>query len=72
MLSTAGAAVGVAFGVTVILIAAGIWPFIPLKPSPGWIALVVTLAVAAGVSFGLMPARRAARLDAADALRGRH
>ena len=72
MLSSAGAAVGVAFGVTVILIAASIWPFIPLKPSPGWIALVILLAVAAGVSFGLMPARRAARLDAADALRGRH
>jgi putative ABC transport system permease protein len=72
MLSTAGAAVGVAFGVALILIAAGLWPFIPLRPSAGWIALVITLAVVAGVSFGLMPARRAARLDAADALRGRH
>ena len=72
MLSTGGAAVGVAFGVTVIYIAAGIWTFIPLRPSPGWIALVIALAVTAGVSFGLMPARRAARLDAADALRGRH
>src|SRR5262249_3769572 len=59
MLSTAGAAVGVAVGVVIILIAAGIWPFIPLHPSPGWIALVIVLAVVAGVSFGLMPARRA-------------
>jgi len=72
MLSAGGAAVGVAFGVALILTAAAIWPFIPLRPSAGWIALVITLAVAAGVSFGLMPARRAARLDAADALRGRH
>ncbi|MGH7729690.1 MAG: ABC transporter permease [Candidatus Eiseniibacteriota bacterium] len=72
MLSTAGAAAGVAVGVMLILVAAGIWTFIPLKPSVGWIALVIVLAVAAGVSFGLMPARRAARLDAADALRGRH
>jgi putative ABC transport system permease protein len=72
MLSTSGAVVGVIVGVTVILIAARIWPFVPLRPSPGWIALVVVLAVAAGVSFGLMPARRAARLPAADALRGRH
>jgi putative ABC transport system permease protein len=72
MLSTAGAVVGVIAGVAIILIAAGIWPFIPLHPSPGWIALVITLAVVAGVSFGLMPARRAARLDAAEALRGRH
>ena len=72
MLSSAGAAVGVAVGVVVILIAGGIWTFIPIKPSGGWIALVITLAVVAGVSFGLMPARRAARLDAAEALRGRH
>jgi putative ABC transport system permease protein len=72
MLSGAGAVVGVIAGVIIIYIAAGIWPFIPIKPSPGWIALVIVLAVVAGVSFGLMPARRAARLDAADALRGRH
>jgi putative ABC transport system permease protein len=72
MLSTSGAVVGVIVGVIVILIAARIWPFIPIRPSVGWIALVVTLALAAGVSFGLMPARRAARLGAADALRGRH
>ncbi len=71
MLSTGGAAVGVVVGVVIILIAAGLWPFIPLRPSAGWIALVITLALAAGVSFGLMPARRAARLDAAEALRGR-
>jgi putative ABC transport system permease protein len=72
MLSTAGAVVGIGVGIAVILIAARIWPFIPLQPSPGWIALVLTLAIGAGVSFGLMPARRAARLDAAEALRGRH
>lgn len=72
MLSTTGAVVGVAAGVALILIAAALWPFIPLKPSPGWIALVIALALGAGVSFGLMPARRAARLDAAAALRGRH
>src|SRR5262245_7700687 len=41
MLSTAGAIAGVGLGVVVILIAAGIWPFVPLKPSAGWIALVI-------------------------------
>ena len=55
-----------------IVIAGRIWPYIPIQPSPGWIALVMALALVAGVSFGIMPARRAARLDAADALRGRH
>ena len=72
MLSTAGAVAGVVFGVVVIVIAGRIWPYIPIQPSPGWIALVMALALVAGVSFGIMPARRAARLDAADALRGRH
>ena len=72
MLSGAGAVVGVIAGVIIIYIAAAIWPYIPIKPSPGWIALVIVLAVVAGVSFGLMPARRAARLDPAEALRGRH
>jgi putative ABC transport system permease protein len=72
MLSSAGALIGVAAGLIGIAIAAGIWPFIPLRPSPGWIVLVMALALAAGASFGLMPARRAASLNAADALRGQH
>src|SRR5262245_5548452 len=72
MLSSGGALIGIAVGVAVIFIGAAIWTFIPLKPSPGWIALVLGLALVAGVSFGLMPARRAASLPAADALRGKH
>ena len=72
MLSSGGAAIGIVAGLIGITIAAGIWTFIPLKPSLGWIGLVMALALAAGVSFGLMPARRAAALNAADALRGRH
>jgi putative ABC transport system permease protein len=71
MLSSGGAAVGVIVGVSVIFIAAAIWPYIPIRPSPGWIVLVIVLAVLAGVAFGIMPARKAARLHAADALRGR-
>ena len=71
MLSSGGALIGVAAGVAVIGIAAAIWTNIPLRPSLGWILLVMTLAVIAGVSFGLMPARRASALPAADALRGR-
>jgi putative ABC transport system permease protein len=71
MLSTAGAAVGVVAAVAIILLAGALWPFIPIHPSAGWISLVVVLAVMAGVGFGLMPARRAARLDAAEALRGK-
>jgi putative ABC transport system permease protein len=72
MLSTGGALIGIVVGLIAIAIAAGIWTFIPLKPNPAWMALVLVLAIVAGVAFGLMPARRAASLDAADALRGRH
>jgi len=36
-----------------------------------WIGVVTALALAAGLVFGLLPARRAARLQAAEALRGR-
>ncbi|MEK7330037.1 MAG: ABC transporter permease [Candidatus Eisenbacteria bacterium] len=72
MLSSGGALIGIVVGLIAIAIAAGIWTFIPLRPSPGWMVLVMALAVVAGVSFGLMPARRAASLNAADALRGRH
>jgi putative ABC transport system permease protein len=72
MLSSGGALIGIVAGMIAIAIAAAVWTFIPLRPNPGWIALVMVLAVGAGVSFGLMPARRAARLHAADALRGSH
>jgi putative ABC transport system permease protein len=69
-LSGAGAVAGVVTGVAIILVAAGVWPDFPIRPNGVWIALVTTLALAAGAAFGLMPARRAARLLAADALRG--
>jgi putative ABC transport system permease protein len=72
MLSSGGALLGIAAGLLAIGVAAAIWTFIPLRPSPGWIVLVMVLAVLAGVGFGIMPARRAAALAAADALRGRH
>jgi putative ABC transport system permease protein len=72
MLSSGGAMIGIVVGLIVIAIASQIWSFIPIRPNMGWIVLVLGLAVAAGVAFGLMPARRAASLDPADALRGRH
>jgi putative ABC transport system permease protein len=72
MLSSGGALIGIGFGLIVIAVASQIWSFIPIRPNAGWIVLVLCLAVVAGVAFGLMPARRAAALDPADALRGRH
>lgn len=69
MISAQGALLGVATGIALVYAAAGLFPDLPLAPSPGWIALVIALALAAGVTFGLMPARRAAGLQAAEALR---
>jgi putative ABC transport system permease protein len=70
LISALGALLGVAVGTGLVLLLAGVWPVLALAPSGGWIALVTVLALAAGALFGLMPARRASRLAAADALRG--
>lgn len=70
-LSALGALAGVAVGLLLIAVAAQMWPAFPIGPSVPWIGVVLALSLAAGVGFGLMPARRAAGLQAADALRGR-
>jgi putative ABC transport system permease protein len=69
LISALGALLGVAAGVVLVYAAAGVFPDLPLAPSPGWMAFVTLLALAAGVTFGLLPARRASRLQAAEALR---
>ena len=69
LLSALGAIAGSILGVTAVLAGARAWPNFPLAPSPQWLTVVLLLALAAGAAFGLMPARRAARLQPADALR---
>lgn len=71
LLSILGALLGVGLGVLGIGIGARIWPEFPLRPNLAWIAVVMGMSLLFGASFGLMPARRAARLAPADALRGR-
>lgn len=72
LLSGAGAVIGIVVGNAIVLIAAAIFPDMPLRPSPQWIGAVIALALVAGVAFGLLPARRAAGLQAAEALQGKH
>jgi putative ABC transport system permease protein len=72
MLSGGGAVAGIAVGVTLVWIAGAIFPDFPIAPSLLWIGVVLALALVSGAAFGLMPARRAAGLAAADALRGKH
>ena len=70
-LSVIGASIGIVLGMTIILVAAGVFPNFPIRPNPVWIGVVILLSLLAGTGFGILPARRAARLQAADAIRGK-
>jgi putative ABC transport system permease protein len=71
LLSVAGALAGLAVGYAVNWVIGRVYPALPVG-APVWaVALAMLIAVASGVVFGLMPARRAARLDPVVALAGR-
>lgn len=71
LLSLIGACVGVLLGLGADWAVNGMFPALQLRP-PAWaIALAVGVALVSGVVFGLLPARRAARLDPVAALAGR-
>lgn len=70
ILSSVGGAAGLGAGYGLARLLARIYPALPAAP-PAW-AVWASLATALGVglTFGLLPARRAARLDPVEALRG--
>jgi len=71
LLSVAGAVAGLAVGHAVNWVIGRVYPALPLG-APAWaVVLALAIAIASGVVFGLMPARRAARLDPVVALAGR-
>lgn len=71
LISTAGGLVGLALGWGAVLLLVAIYPALPASP-PTWAVLAAfSLSVATGAVFGVLPARRATRLDPVTALAGR-
>lgn len=63
LLSSAGAALGIAFGWLVNSILQHIYPSLPLG-APAWaVAMAIIVSILTGLLFGALPARRASRLD---------
>ena len=68
LLSTAGGLVGLAVGWLVVQLLVGIYPDLPASP-PAWaVAAALAVSTIVGMTFGVLPARRAARLDPITAL----
>jgi putative ABC transport system permease protein len=71
LLSTTGGLLGLATGWAAVRILVGVFPALPAAPPPWAVAAALALSVGVGILFGLLPARRAARLDPVAALAGR-
>ncbi len=71
LLSIVGAGFGLVVGYAADWVIGRAYPALPLGPPIWAVVLAVLIAVASGVVFGLLPARRAARLDPVVALAGR-
>jgi putative ABC transport system permease protein len=65
-----GAVVGVAGGYIAVTVMTGVYPNLDFTPPIWSVAGAVLVAVASGVFFGILPARRAADLDPIAALSG--
>jgi putative ABC transport system permease protein len=71
LLSTVGGVLGLAIGWAAVRVLVAVFPAFPATP-PHWaVAAAFSLSVAVGALFGVLPARRATRLDPVAALAGR-
>ncbi len=71
VLSLLGAALGTLLAVGILAGFDRIWPQLSFKIAPWSLPAAVAMAIACGLTFGLLPARRAARLDPVAALHPR-
>ena len=71
LISSAGGLLGLAVGWLAVRLLVALYPALPATPPPWAVAAAFSLAVAVGVVFGVLPARRATRLDPVAALAGR-
>lgn len=71
LISSAGGLLGLALGGLAVLLLVTIYPALPASPPLWAIAAAFSLSVAVGAVFGVLPARRATRLDPVTALLGR-
>lgn len=71
LLSLAGGLLGLALGWGAVAVLVKVFPALPASP-PAWaVAAALGISLGVGIVFGLLPARRAARLDPVAALAGR-
>jgi putative ABC transport system permease protein len=71
LISSAGGLLGLAVGWLAVRGLVALYPALPATPPPWAVAAAFSLSVAVGAVFGVLPARRATRLDPVAALSGR-
>jgi putative ABC transport system permease protein len=71
LLSLAGGLLGLAFGWLCVRVLVKVFPALPASPPTWAVVAALILSLGTGIVFGLLPARRAARLDPVGALAGR-